>query len=96
MFLLWWRLRAAAPDNDFSQSLATGLLTLVPVVFMLSFLRRFAMPHGLAHDHLRMRQGPLSFFRRLLGWYFALAIPIVLIVQIMHAQKTDEQWYSSA
>lgn len=96
LFLLWWRLRAAAPDNDFSQSLATGLLTLVPVVFMLSFLRHFAMPHGLAHDHLRMRQGPLSFFRRLLGWYFVLAIPIVLIIQIMHAQQTDEQWYNSA
>ncbi|MHC4438774.1 MAG: mechanosensitive ion channel domain-containing protein, partial [Planctomycetota bacterium] len=96
LFLLWWRLHAAAPDNDFSQSLATGLLMLVPVVFTLSFLRHFTMPHGLAHDHLRMRQGPLSFFRRLLGWYFVLAIPIVLIIQIMHAQQTDEQWYNSA
>jgi len=96
LFLLWWRLRAAAPDNDFLQSLASGLLALVPVVFTVSFLRHFAMPHGLAQDHLRMRQEPLSFFRRLLGWYFALAIPIVLVVQITHAQQTDKQWYNSA
>ena len=32
----------------------------------------------------------------MLGWYFVLAIPIVLIVQITHAQQTDEQWYNSA
>ena len=95
--LLWqWRLSTAGPDHDFSQALASGLLALVPMVFTLSFLRHFAMPHGLAQDHLRMRQEPLSFLRQMLGWYFILAIPVVLIVQIMHAQQTEEQWYYSA
>ncbi len=96
LFLFQWRLSIAAPDHDFSQALASGLMGLVPVVFMLCFLRHFAMPHGLAQDHLRMRQEPISFFRRLLGWYFALAIPIIFIVRVMHAQQTDEQWYHSA
>ncbi|MBN2312538.1 MAG: mechanosensitive ion channel, partial [Sedimentisphaerales bacterium] len=96
LFLFQWRLSIAAPDHDFSQALASGLMGLVPVVFMLCFLRHFAMPHGLAQDHLRMRQEPLSFFRRLLGWYFALAIPIIFIVRVMRAQQTDEQWYRSA
>ncbi len=96
LFVFQRRLSAAAPDHDFSQALASGLLALVPVVFTLGFLRHFAMPHGLAHDHLRMRQEPLSFFRRLLGWYFALAIPITWVVQVLRAQQTDEQWYNSA
>ena len=96
LFLLWWRLSAAATDNDFSPALASGLLALVPVVFMLSFLRHFAMPHGLAQDHLRMHQEPLSYLRRLLGWYLVLVIPITLIIQITQVQQTDEQWYNSA
>ena len=96
LFLLWWRLRAAGPDHDFSQAIASGLLALIPVVFTLSFLRHFAMPHGLAQDHLRMRQEPLSFLRRLLGWYLMLVILITLIVQFMQVQQKDEQWYNSA
>jgi potassium efflux system protein len=90
------RLSAAAPDHDFSQAMAASLLRLVPVVFTLCFLRHFAMPHGLAHDHLRMRQEPLSFFRRMLGWYFVLVVPIMFVVLIMQAQQTGEQWYNSA
>jgi len=96
LFLLWWRLRAAGPDDDFSQAIAAGLLSLVPIVFTLSFMRHFAMLHGLAHDHLRMRQEPLSFLQRLLGWYLVLVIPITLIVQFMQAQQKDELWYNSA
>lgn len=96
LFLFQWRLAAAAPDHDFSQAMASGLMGLVPVVFMLCFLRHFAMPHGLAQDHLRMRKEPLSFFRRLLGLYFALAIPTIMIVRVMHVQQFNEQWYHSA
>ena len=96
LFLLQWRLAAAAPDNDFSQALASGLLALVPVVSTLSFLCHFAMPHGLAQDHLRMRPEPLVFFRRLLILYFTAAIPITLVVRITHVQQTGEQWYNSA
>jgi potassium efflux system protein len=95
LFLLWWRIRTAAPDYDFSQAIASGLLELIPVVFTLSFLRHFAMPHGLAQEHLRMRQEPLSYFRRLLGWYLILVIPITLVVQILQSQQTSEQWYNS-
>ncbi len=96
LFLLWWRLSAAAPVNDFSLALASGLLALVPVVFTLNFLRYCVIPRGLAHDHLRMRQEPLSFLRRLLGWYLVLIIPITLIVHIMQTQQKDELWYNSA
>ncbi len=90
------RLSVAAPDHDFSQALAASLLGLVPIVFALCFLRHFAMPHGLAQDHLRMRHEPLSFFRRLLGWYLVLTVPIMLVVQLMQAQQTGERWYNSA
>ncbi len=96
LLLLWWRIRVAAPDYDFSQALASGLLALIPVVFMLSLLRHFAMPHGLAQDHLRMRHEPLFYLRRLLGWFLVLVIPIAMIFQIIRAQQTNDQWYNSA
>ncbi|MEJ2705579.1 MAG: hypothetical protein P8Z79_24330, partial [Sedimentisphaerales bacterium] len=86
LFVVQWRLRVAAPDHDFSQALASGLLELVPIVFVLSFLRHFVMPHGLAPDHLRMRHEPLSFLRYFLVWAFVLTIPIMLIVQVMQGQ----------
>ncbi len=96
LFMIQWRLSTAAVDHDFSQALASGLLRLIPLVFTLCFLRHFAMPHGLAQDHLRMRHEPLVFFRRLLSWYFVLTIPVMLIVQTMQAQQTGEHWYNSA
>ncbi|MFH1716592.1 MAG: mechanosensitive ion channel domain-containing protein [Planctomycetota bacterium] len=96
LFVVQWRLSAAAGDHDFTQAIASGLLELVPVVFTLCFLRHFAMTHGLAQDHLRMRHEPLTFFRRLLAWYFVLTIPIMFIVQLMQTQQTGEQWYNSA
>ncbi len=96
LFLVQWRLSSSAFDDDFSQALASGFRALVPVVFMLGFLRHFSMPHGLAQEHLRMRHEPLSFFRRLLGWYFVLAIPVIFIVEVMQTQQTSEQWYNSA
>jgi len=96
LFLFQWRLSTTASNHDFSQAIASGFAGLIPVVFMLCFLRHFAMPNGLAQDHLRMRQEPLSFFRRLLGWYFALAIPLIMIIRVMHVQQTNEEWYNSA
>jgi potassium-dependent mechanosensitive channel len=96
LFVFQWRLFAARPDQDYTQALASGLRALVPVVFVLSFLRYFAMPNGLGQNHLRMRQEPLSFLRRWLLWYFALAIPTVLVVEFMQAQQKDAQWYNSA
>jgi len=96
LFLLQWRLSSSAFDDDFSQALASGFRALVPVVFMLGFLRHFSMPYGLAQEHLRMRHEPLSFFRRLLAWYFVLAIPVIFIVEVMQTQQTSEQWYNSA
>jgi len=96
IFLVQWRLSSSAFDDDFSQALASGFRALVTVVFMLGFLRHFSMPHGLAQEHLRMRHEPLSFSRRLLGWYFVLAIPVVFLVEVMQTQQTNEQWYNSA
>jgi len=96
LILFRWRLSSSAIDNDFSQAISSGFRALVPVVFMLGFLRHFSMPHGLAQEHLRMRHEPLSFFHRLLGWYFVLAIPVVFVVEVMQTQQTNEQWYNSA
>jgi potassium efflux system protein len=96
LFLIQWRLSSSAFDDDFPQAIASGLRALITVVFLLSFLRHFSMPHGLAQEHLRMRNEPLSFFQRLLGWYFILAIPVVFIVEVMQNQLTNEQWYNSA
>ena len=96
LFLFQWRLSSSAFDDDFSQAIAWGLRALVPVVFMLGFLRHFSMPHRLAQAHLRMRPETLFFFRRLLGWYFVLAIPVIFLVEVMQTQQTSEQWYNSA
>ncbi|UCC97931.1 MAG: mechanosensitive ion channel [Phycisphaerales bacterium] len=96
LFLLQWRLFAAAPDHDYSQAMASGLRALIPVVLVLSFLRHCAMPNGLAQSHLRVRPEPLSFMRHWLMWYFALAILTTLVVEFMQAQQTGEQWYNSA
>jgi potassium efflux system protein len=43
-----------------------------------------------------MRPEPLSFLRRWLARYFALAVVTTLIVEFMQAQQTGEQWYNSA
>ncbi|MDH4238330.1 MAG: mechanosensitive ion channel, partial [Phycisphaerae bacterium] len=96
ILLFHWRLSSSAFDDDFSQALAWGLRALVPVVFMLGFLRHFSMPQGLAQAHLRMRHEPLFFLRRLLGLYFILAIPVIFLVEFMQTQQTGEQWYNSA
>jgi potassium efflux system protein len=96
LFLFQWRLSSGTFDDDFSQSIASGLRALVPVVFIFCFLRHFSIPHGLAQEHLRMRNEPLSFFRRLLGWYFVLAIPVIFLVEVMQTQQTSELWYNSA
>jgi len=96
LLLFQWRLFEAAQGHDFSLSLASGLRALVPIVFMLGFLWHFTMPHGLARDHLRMHLEPLPFIRRLLAWYFAVAITATLVFQIMQTQQTSEQWYNSA
>jgi potassium efflux system protein len=96
LFIFQWRLSSGTFDDDFSQAIASGLRALVPVVFIFCFLRHFSVPHGLAQEHLRMRNEPLSFFRRLLGWYFILAIPVIFLVEVMQTQQTSEQWYNSA
>ncbi len=96
LFLFQWRLSSGAFDNDFSQAICSGFRALMPVVFMLVFLRHFSMPHGLAQEHLRMRHEPLFFFRRLLSWYFVLAIPVIFLLEVMQTQQTNEKWYNSA
>ena len=100
LFLIQWCISraasAAAPDHDYSQALASSLRAIVPVVFVLSFLRHFAMPGGLAQDHLRMRPEPLSFLRLWLKRYFPFAVVTTLVVDFMQAQHASEQWYNSA
>jgi potassium efflux system protein len=96
LFLFQWRLSEAAADHDYPEALAAGLRALVPVVFVLSFLQHFAMPNGLAQDHLRMRPEPLSFLRLWLKRYFPFAIVTALVVDFMQAQQIGEQWYNSA
>ena len=96
LFLFQWRLSTASLGQDYSQALALALHSLVPVVFILSFLLYFAIPNGLAQSHLRMRQEPLFFLRRWLKRYFPLAIITTFVVEFMHVQQASEQWYNSA
>jgi potassium efflux system protein len=96
LFLLQWRLSVSAGDYDYPEALAAGLRVLVPVVFVLSFLQRFAAANGVAQDHLRMRSEPLSYLRRWLRPYFAVAVVTTFVVAFMQAQRTGEQWYNSA
>jgi potassium efflux system protein len=96
LFLIQWRLSSASPEHDYLQALATALRSLVPVVFLLSFLLHFSMPNGLAQSHLRMRQEPLTFLRKWLRRYFPLAVLTTFVVEFMHAQQTSDQWYNSA
>jgi potassium efflux system protein len=100
LFLFQWCISraasAAAPDHDYSQALASGLRAIVPVVFVLSFLQHFAMPNGLAQDHLRMRPEPLSFLRLWLKRYYPFAVVTTLVIDFMQAQHASEQWYNSA
>jgi len=96
LFLFQWRLSSASPEHDYSQALALALRSLVPVVFILSFLLRFSMPNGLAQSHLRMRQEPLTFLRKWLKYYFSLAVLTTFVVEFMHVQQASEHWYNSA
>jgi potassium efflux system protein len=96
LFWFQWRLFTAGVDNDYSRALASGLRALVPVVFVLCFMRHFATSNGLGQCHLRMRQEPLAFLRRWLTWYFAVAVPTVLVVEFMQTQQVSEHWYNSA
>jgi potassium efflux system protein len=100
LFLFQWCISRAAsavtPDHDYSEALASALRAVLPVVFVLSFLRHFAMPNGLAQDHLRMRPEPLSFLRIWLKRYFPFAVVTTLVVDFMQAQHASEQWYNSA
>ncbi|MBN1359506.1 MAG: mechanosensitive ion channel [Sedimentisphaerales bacterium] len=94
LLLARWRLLAIATDG-FPQAVAAGLWTLAAITLIFGFLRHLAMPHGLAHDHFRMREEPLAFLRRHLRWFFALSAPLVFIFSVMHAQQADETWYGT-
>lgn len=91
----YWRLSSVAAD-DFARALAEGLFRLVLTLFVFRFLQHLAMPHGLAQDHFRMRQEPLVFLRRHLRWFMALAVPVVLVLEMMHAQQISDTWYGTA
>ena len=95
LLLAHWRLSAAAAD-DFTHAVAAGLFRTAWAVFALSFLRRLAMPHGLAQDHFRVREEPLAFLRRHLRWFLLLVVPIIFVFEVMRTQQTDEAWYGTA
>lgn len=95
LLLAHWRLSMMALD-DFVRAVAAGLHRVASAVFVLSFLSRLAMRHGLAHDHFRAREEPLAFLRRHLRWFGLLVYPVVFVFQVMRTQQTDESWYGAA
>ncbi len=94
LLLVHWRLVTIATDG-FTQAIAAGLWTVSAVALIFGFLRHLAMPHGLAHDHFRMREEPLTFLRRHLRWFFVLTVPLVFVFRAMYVQQTDETWYAT-
>ncbi len=95
LLLVSWCLSTAAPDHDFTRTIAVSLPRLASVVFALSFVGHLAMPHGLAQDHFRMREEPLHFLRHHLRWFFSVTIPIVFLLEVMGAQRFNDQWYGT-
>ncbi len=95
LLLAHWRLSEVA-GSDFTRAVAAGLWRLASVVFVLSFLRHLAIPHGLGQDHFRLREEPLAFLRRHLRWFLLLIIPIAFIFEVLRVQQTDELWYDAA
>lgn len=95
LLLAHWRLSMMALD-DFVRAVAAGLHRMASAVFVLSFLSRLAMRHGLADDHFRVREEPLAFLRRHLRWFGLLIYPVVFVFEVMRTQQTDESWYGAA
>jgi len=95
LLLVGWRLSAAGAD-DFVLATASGLFSIAPVLFVLSFLRHLIIPHGLARDHFRVREERLVFLRRHLRWLSILIVCLAFALEIVHAQQTDDQWYGTA
>ncbi len=94
LLLVAWRLSVVAAD-DFTRAVAAGLFQTAMPVFVLSFLRHLAMPHGLAQDHFRMRQEPLAFLRRHLRWFFFVIVPVTFMFETMHVQQVNDLWYGT-
>lgn len=96
LLLTQQRVLAAGPEDSFVTAVAFDMRKLAFVIFVLSFLRHMALPNGLAQDHFRMREEAAVFLRRHLLWLSFVIIPAFFIVQAIHAQTVDEQWYGTA
>ena len=95
LWLSYWCLSSAGADNDFVQAGAAALPKLAYLVLVLSFVRHMVMPRGVAEEHFRLRKESVAFLRRHLRWFAALVVPIVFVLEVLHAQQYNDQWYAT-
>jgi len=78
LFYLGWRLKANSALFPETASLGMGLLASSAYLFVYRFLRIFCAPAGLG-EHFRLPADLLTMFRRHIGWYFQILIPLVFV-----------------
>lgn len=88
-------LASAMPDDEFATAVRTGLRKLAYVTFAFGFLTHSFMPRGLAEAHFRVRREPLTFLRRHLRWFIALAVPAFFVLDALQAQQINQEWYTT-
>lgn len=88
-FYLGWRLKANSALFPETASLATGLLASSVYLFVYRFLRICCAPAGLG-EHYRLPADLLAMFRRHIGWYFQILVPLVFVWYLAEDAAIEE------
>ncbi|HOQ05597.1 MAG TPA: mechanosensitive ion channel [Anaerohalosphaeraceae bacterium] len=88
-FYLGWRLKVNSALFPETASLAAGLLASSVCLFVYRFLQIFCAPAGLG-EHFRLPADFLSAFRRHIGWYFQILIPLVFVWYLTEDAAIEE------
>ncbi len=86
---------SAMPDDEFATAIRAGLQKLAYVTFAFGFVVHSFMPRGLAEAHFRVRREPLTFLRRHLRWFIALAVPAFFALDTLQTQQINQEWYTT-
>lgn len=88
-FYLGWRLKAGSALYPEAVSLSAALLALAVCLFVYRFLRSVSGPAGLG-EHFRLPADFLNTFRRHIGWYFRILIPLVFVWYLTEDAAIEE------